>query len=79
MKEIAKNSFRLTEYELDIPEYNYSEDFDTLEDAQKRLRELYQEFALSENEVIIKSEIDQNSAAVYLIDGNEIFWNIEEI
>lgn len=73
--------YRLKEYETNCPEYEYSEEFDSLELAQERMRELYHELAFENTppEVIVEADIDDRSAFVLTNDGNEIGWDIETI
>ena len=67
------------EYETHCPEYEYSEEFDSLELAQERMSELYHELAFENTppEVIVEAGIDDRIAFVFIIDGNEIGWDIE--
>jgi len=70
--------YRLTEKEQKVPEYSYHEEFDTFEDAQERMRELYANVAYH-SPCIITTKVHDRSAAVLLNDGNEISWDIEEL
>ena len=67
------------EYESKCPEYEHSEEFDSLELAQERMRQLYHElvFEIAPPEVIVEAGIYDRSAFVFTIDGNEIGWDIE--
>lgn len=69
----------LKEYDMQCPEYSYTEEFDLLELAQERMHELYHELAFENTppEVIVEAGIDDRSAFVFTIDGNEIGWDIE--
>ena len=60
--------YKLVETELDVPEYRYSEEFDTHEEAYERMRMMYHD--------LIK---DENSAYVEMIDDNIISWDIYEL
>lgn len=72
--------FKVTETESFVPSYKYSEDFDTIEEARQRMKEMYHETAVEGNPNAIESaELYANSARVVLNDGNEIEYEIEEI
>ena len=55
--------------------YSYYEIFDKLSDAQERMKEKYNK-AIS-NDAVVKSELYERSAVIYLNDGNEIYFDIE--
>lgn len=76
---LIMGKYIVKEYETNCPEYEYSEEFDSLELAQERMRELYHELAFENTppEVIVEAGIDDRSAFVFTIDGNEIGWDIE--
>ena len=67
------------EYETNCPEYEYSEEFDSLELAQERMRQLYHELVFENTppEVIVEAGIYDRSAFALIDDGNEIGWDIE--
>ena len=70
----------LTERELNVPEYSYSESFKTLKKAQERMSQMYHDVAIDGNKEMIESAtLDKRSASVVLVDGNEIWWDIEKV
>ena len=72
--------YRLTERETFAPDYKYSEEFKKLTNAQARMRQMYHELAINGNpDAIQKAEINERSASVIINDGNEVYWDIEEI
>ena len=72
--------FRVTETESFVPSYKYSEDFDTIDEARQRMKEMYHEIVIEGNPDAIESaELYTNSARVVLNDGNEIEYDIEEL
>lgn len=72
--------FRVTETESFVPSYEYHEDFDTIEEARQRMKEMYHELAIDNDPDTIESaELYANSARVVINDGNEIEYEIEEI
>ena len=71
--------WRLKETELNVPEYQYTEKFDSLEEAQARMKDLYHNVAIEgDHEMIEHADINDIHAIVVLKDGNEIEWNIEK-
>ena len=72
------SKFIVRERELYFSDYDYQEEYNTLEDAQKRMKEMYHNVAFHE-EAIEKTELNERSAIVYVNDGNEISWDIEEV
>ena len=71
--------FILTETELYAPDYNHQEEFETLESAQERMKELYHSIAIEGNHnVIERAELNERSALIVGNDGNEIEWDISE-
>ena len=72
--------YRLTERETFAPDYKYSEEFKKLTNAQNRMRQMYHDLvAEGDPNAIEKAEINERSASVIINDGNEIYWDIEEI
>lgn len=69
--------YRLTETEKIDSSYKHIEEFELEEDAQARMKELYKEYY--ENPAVEKTELNENSAIIYLNDGNEIEWDIENV
>lgn len=71
--------WRLKETELIVPEYTYTEKFDSLEEAQARMKDLYHNVAIEgDHDMIEHADINDIHAIVVLKDGNEIEWNIEK-
>ena len=71
--------WRLKETELNVPEYQYTEKFDSLEEAQARMKDLYHNVAIEgDHDMIEHADINDIHAIVVLKDGNEIEWNIEK-
>lgn len=67
----------VTETESNAPNYKYQEEFDTIEEAKARMLDMYHQVAIEGNfDAIEKAELYQNSAIVYLIDGNTVEWEI---
>lgn len=74
--------YKLVETELDVPEYKYSEEFDTHEEAYERMRMMYHDLikdGCGGDGPISKSGIYENSAYVEMIDDNVISWDIYEL
>ena len=72
--------FKVTETESFVPSYKHSEDFDTIEEARQRMKEMYHELAIDNDPDTIESaELYANSARVVINDGNEIEYEIEKI
>ena len=72
----SEGKFILTEEEEYAPDYTYRETFDSLEEAQERMKEMYSGYF--QNPAVEKAEIFDLSARVCINDGNEIRWNIEK-
>lgn len=71
--------FTLTETEDIAPDYEYKEEFDTLEEAQARMKDMYHQTIIEGNQdAVDKTEINDRSIYVYLNDGNKISWEIWE-
>ena len=69
----------VTETESNVPDYKYQEEFDAIETAKARMLDLYHQVAIEGNfDAIEKAELYQNSAIVYLTDGNTIEWEVYE-
>lgn len=67
----------VTETEKDDSDYKYQEEFDTIKEAKARMLDLYRQVAIEGDfDDIEKAELYQNSAIVYLNDGNIIEWEI---
>ena len=67
----------VTETESNAPNYEYQEEFDTIEETKVRMLDLYYQVVTKGNfDAIEKAELYQNSAIVYLIDGSTVEWEI---
>lgn len=72
--------FILIEREKFDENHTYQEDYDTLEEAQERMKELYHEVAIEGNpDAIEVGKLYERSAYVRINDGNVIGWDIEEV
>ena len=70
----------VTERESAVPDYNYSEQFNTYQEAYERMKEMYHELAVEGNpDAIKKAEIAENSAMIEIYDGNVVEWEIEKV
>lgn len=68
----------LVERESLYPNYEHREKFNSLEEAQDRMKDLYHSVAVEGNsDVVEDARLYERSAIVYLNDGNEISWDIE--
>ena len=75
-----KAMWKIVEKEKKAPEYEYSESYDSLEDAKKRLHVMYRETVIDGNwDLVERSSFDERSASVTFTDGNEVTWDIEEL
>ena len=72
------SKFIVKESELYFSDDDYQEEYNTLEEAQERMKEMYHNVAFHE-EAIERAELNERSAIVYVNDGNEIYWDIEEV
>lgn len=72
--------YRITETEAYAPDYSYTEDYKTLQEARDRMLDMYHYVAIEGNpEAVEEADIIERSAWVRLTDGNEISWDIDEI
>ena len=72
--------YKLVETELDVPEYSYSEQFNTHEEAYERMRQMYHDLIKDgDGGPIVGGGIYENSAYVDMVDNNTIFWDIYEL
>ena len=64
----------------DTPEHILCEEYDTIEDAQTRLRQLYRVNAIENDQSkIITATLEDNSATITYTDGYTSFYTIERI
>ena len=72
--------YRLTETEKKAPDYSYTEEFETQEEAYNRMMDLYHSFAIdTDANAVVTAIYFDNSAFVEYTDGNVLNWNIEEV
>ena len=69
--------YTVIERELNVPEYEYEEEFNTLQEAQDRMAQMYHNIAVDEEGWVEEARIDERSAYAVLTDGNVISWDIE--
>ena len=69
----------LTETEVFAPDYAYNEMFDSLEDAQKRMSEMYHDLVDENVDALDEYSLDEESAHAVISDGNEVWWHIQDV
>jgi len=72
--------YRVVEREKYAPDYKYEEEYDTIETARFRVKDLYHQTAIEGDPDLIESADHGENwgyASVVFRDGNEVSWDIE--